>query len=56
MKLTIFANIKDHKMRCSAVENFIYTVIQTQNTPDVQTHCSLVALINKKIFLEYCFI
>ena len=37
-KLTIYAYIKDHKMRYSAVEDFIHTGIQTQITTDVQTH------------------
>ena len=38
-KLTIFAYIKDHKMRYITVEDVIHTGIQTQITPDVQTHC-----------------
>ena len=45
-KLTILAYIKDHKMRYITVEDVIHTGIQTQITPDVQTHCLLVALMN----------
>ena len=37
-KLINFAYINDHKMRYSAVEDFIHTGIQTQITTDVQTH------------------
>ena len=45
-KQTIFAYIKDNKMRHITVEDVIHTEIQTHITPDVQTHCLLVALIN----------
>jgi len=55
-KLTIFAYIKYHKMRFITVDDVIHTWGQTQITPDVQTHCLLVALINVVFFIEYCII
>ena len=33
-------------MRYITIEDVIHTGIQTQITPDVQTHCLLVALIH----------
>jgi len=38
-------------MRYITVEDVIHTGIQTQITPDVQTHCLLVALINVVFFI-----
>jgi len=44
-------------MRYITVEDVIHTGIQTQITPDVQTHCLLVALIYVVFFIiEYCII
>jgi len=50
----IFTYIKYHKMRYITIEDVIHTEIQTQITPDVQTHCLLVALIQRCVFIEYC--